>query len=105
MLTVKLIALALLGGASAADRTLYHRHLVARQDPAANATATGAANSTTTGATGGNATAPMGGNATCSMNWNGTAITGIDDGGACRYTVRYGQAERWEYSVPPTNHS
>lgn len=39
---------------------------------------------------------------TCSVTWGGTAITGASDGGACRYTVRYGSANRWEDSVAGT---
>lgn len=39
----------------------------------------------------------------CSITWNGTAITGTMDGAACRYTIRYGTAKRWEYPVAATN--
>jgi hypothetical protein len=36
----------------------------------------------------------------CKINWNGTNITGALEADVCRYTVRYGVAGRWEYSLP-----
>lgn len=39
----------------------------------------------------------------CTLSWNGTDITGLQEGGACRYTVRYATAGRWEYPVPAQN--
>lgn len=39
---------------------------------------------------------------TCSASWGGTSIAGASDGGACRYSVRYGAADRWEDAVVST---
>lgn len=35
----------------------------------------------------------------CAASWNGTQITGAGEKEACRWTVRYGNASRWEDSV------
>lgn len=36
----------------------------------------------------------------CSMTWKGQQFTGAVDGDACRFTIRYGEADRWEHSKP-----
>jgi len=38
----------------------------------------------------------------CQIKWNDTQIVGKLQSGTCRYTVKYGTAERWGYSVPVT---
>lgn len=38
----------------------------------------------------------------CAAEWNGTQITGAEEGGACRWTVKYGSAGRWEDAVAVT---
>jgi hypothetical protein len=40
--------------------------------------------------------------AECSASWNGTQLTGAAEAAACRWTVRYGRAGRWEDSVAAT---
>ncbi|CAK9781589.1 alpha/beta-hydrolase [Cutaneotrichosporon oleaginosum] len=37
--------------------------------------------------------------AACTGTWNGTQLTGAAEDAACRWTVRYGRAGRWEHSV------
>ncbi|BEJ16038.1 hypothetical protein CspHIS471_0506430 [Cutaneotrichosporon sp. HIS471] len=37
--------------------------------------------------------------ASCTASWNGTQLTGAAEDTACRFTVRYGRAGRWEDSV------
>lgn len=37
--------------------------------------------------------------AACAGSWNGTQLTGAAEDAACRWTVRYGRAARWEDSV------
>ncbi|GMK55331.1 hypothetical protein CspeluHIS016_0203870 [Cutaneotrichosporon spelunceum] len=37
--------------------------------------------------------------ASCTATWNGTRLTGAAEEAACRFTVRYGRAGRWEDSV------
>ncbi|KAL1405738.1 hypothetical protein Q8F55_007408 [Vanrija albida] len=37
--------------------------------------------------------------AQCTTTWNGTALAGALEDGACRFSVRYGSAQRWGYSA------
>lgn len=39
----------------------------------------------------------------CAVTWNGTQLTGASEKNACRWTVRYGSAGRWEDSVAATS--
>lgn len=39
----------------------------------------------------------------CTINYNGTSISGLEANGTCRYTIRYGTAERWGYSTAAIN--
>lgn len=39
----------------------------------------------------------------CRMTWGGASVTGVNIGNSCRYTVRYGTAERWAYSTAATS--
>lgn len=45
------------------------------------------------------APAPLAARADCTVTWKGATLTGAPEGGACRFTVKYGQAERWAHSI------
>lgn len=43
--------------------------------------------------------APLAERGGCSITWKGTVLTGADDGGVCRYAIKYGESTRWAHST------